>query len=128
MRTEVFARLVRLARSMSMDGVCPWTDVQTPDSIIDHLREECDELSEAIQGQSERGDITSEAGDVLMLALLLCFLLERDGTSSVEAIVKEVEAKLRRRSPHVFDLDSKISLEEAEALWELAKQQEKAKK
>lgn len=122
-----FTRLIELARSMVMDDICPWTNQQDSESLLNHIRQECDELSEAINEQMPTTEIASEAGDVLMLVLVLCFKLENMKIVSVNAIIDEIITKIRRRAPHVFDPTIKLSLEEAEAKWSLAKRQEKQK-
>lgn len=127
MNNAQFLRLTDLAKSMVEDDICPWTNEQTSSSLLCHIREECDELMEAIDQNMPTVEIASEAGDVLMLVLILCYKLEAKGLVSVQEIVDEVITKIRRRAPHVFDRSMKLSLEEAEALWTQAKQLEKQK-
>ncbi|QEM73748.1 nucleotide pyrophosphohydrolase [Chlamydia abortus] len=125
MKNIDFSQLLELVRKMVLDGVCPWTDRQDFDSIISHILQECQELCEAVHEGHPVEEVTSEAGDVLTLVLLLCFKMELLGMSSVGAIVSEAFAKIRRRAPHVFDTSTTISYEEARQAWALAKLEEK---
>ncbi|WP_348663945.1 MazG nucleotide pyrophosphohydrolase domain-containing protein [Chlamydia vaughanii] len=122
-----FPQLIELARKMVMDGVCPWTDQQNFDSLIKCILGECDELSEAVHEGHSTKEITSEAGDVLILILMLCYKLESLGLSTVEGIITEAVSKIRRRAPHVFSSKA-ISYEEARKAWALGKLQEKSEK
>lgn len=125
MDTTQFSQVIELAKRMVMDDICPWTDNQSVDNLLHYLRQECDELSEAIQENMSAQDVASEAGDVLMLVLILCFKLEKKGFFTTKAILDSLTSKIRRRAPHVFDTTIKLSLEEARAAWILAKSQEK---
>ncbi|EPP35637.1 mazG nucleotide pyrophosphohydrolase domain protein [Chlamydia ibidis] len=125
MTHDAFAPLINVVENMIVRRICPWADTQDFHSITEYIVNECREFIEAInEGQSPL-DIASEAGDVLTTTLMLCFLLEREGLCSVSTVIEETIAKLERRSPHVFDPNNSISLEEAEASWKLAKLQEK---
>ncbi|QVE48937.1 MazG nucleotide pyrophosphohydrolase domain-containing protein [Chlamydia crocodili] len=128
MKNKDFSQLIELVRKMVSDGICPWTDHQDFDSILSHILQECRELSEAVHEGYPVKEVTSEAGDVLTLVLLLCFKMEFLGMSSVDAIITEALAKIRRRAPHVFDPSKTISYEEARIAWALAKLEEKSEK
>ncbi|SYX08876.1 Nucleoside triphosphate pyrophosphohydrolase/pyrophosphatase MazG,nucleoside triphosphate pyrophosphohydrolase,MazG family protein,MazG nucleotide pyrophosphohydrolase domain [Chlamydia poikilotherma] len=128
MKNIDFSQLIELVRKMVADGICPWTDHQDFDSILSHILQECKELSEAVHEGYSIKEVTSEAGDVLTLVLLLCFKMEFLGMSSLDAIISEALAKIRRRAPHVFDPSKRISYEEARTAWALAKLEEKSEK
>lgn len=123
MSEEPFCPLIALARSMVMEGICPWTDQQDELSLLAYLFKESEELSEALHQGFPPKEIASEVGDVLMLLFLLCFKLEASGTLSVQEIISEAMEKIRRRAPHVFSHE-KISCEEARQAWLLGKLQE----
>ncbi|WP_375793295.1 nucleotide pyrophosphohydrolase [Chlamydia sp. 12-01] len=127
MKNIDFSQLIELVRKMVSDGICPWTDRQDFDSILNYLLQECKELSEAVHEGHSVKEVTSEAGDVLTLAFLLCFKMEFLGMSSLDAIIDEAVAKIRRRAPHVINPSKTISYEEARRVWALAKLEEKNK-
>ncbi|AAF39368.1 nucleotide pyrophosphohydrolase [Chlamydia muridarum str. Nigg] len=118
-------QLAAVSRAMALQGVCPWTNLQSIDSMLRYILGECQELADAVKENKASLEIASEAGDVLTLVLTLCFLLEREGKLKAEEVFAEAIAKLRRRSPHVFDPDNQISLEEAAEYWSRMKEQEK---
>ncbi|BAE81387.1 conserved hypothetical protein [Chlamydia felis Fe/C-56] len=128
MKNINFSQLIELVRKKVTEGVCPWTDSQDFDSILSHIHQECQELREAVHEGHSLEAVTSEAGDVLTLALLLCFKMEFLGMTSIDAIIDESLAKMRRRAPHVFDSSKTISYEEARKAWDLAKLEEKSEK
>lgn len=119
------SQVVDLAKRMVMDGICPWTDSQSIENLLQYLHQECEELSEAIKENMPTSDVASEMGDVLMLVLSLCFKLEKSGSLSMQDILESLIAKIRRRAPHIFDSTIKLSLEEAHSAWMLAKNKEK---
>ena len=125
MEEDSILQLAAVSRAMALQGVCPWTNLQSIDSMLQYIAGECQELADAVQGNKAALEIASEAGDVLTLVLTLCFLLEREGKLKAGEVFTEAIAKLRRRSPHVFDPNNQISLEEAEECWSRVKEQEK---
>ncbi|ANH79134.1 MazG nucleotide pyrophosphohydrolase domain-containing protein [Candidatus Chlamydia sanziniae] len=125
MGDSVFSQLMNLIRLMVLDGRCPWSREQSLLSMIEHILQECQEFSDAVSGGKATQEIGSEAGDILTLTLILCFLLEREGLTTTENIADQAIAKLRRRAPYLFrDCHKPITLEEADHLWELAKLRE----
>ena len=122
-----FSKLIDLSRKMVMDGVCLWTDKQDALSIIECILKECEELIEAIhQGHSNK-EITSEAGDILMLVFVLCFKLEFLKMTSVNGVIHEAFSKIQRRAPNVF-YRKEISYEEERQEWLLGNLKEKSEK
>ena len=53
---------------------------------------------------------------------------EREGSFTLEDVLSEVNKKIRRRHPHVFDNEKATSIEEIEKIWQRVKQEEKKKK
>ena len=99
-----------------------WPDVS---GVLDKLREEIDELVDATEG---RGDVEHEYGDLLFaLANLGRFL----GVEPETALQDANERFIRRFAvveQGLSDQDRRLqdaSLEEMEALWQIAKQQER---
>lgn len=126
MRDHAFSKLIGTVRAMVVEGRCPWSLQQSLVSMVEHILGECQEFHEAVlQGKTVQ-EVGSEAGDVLTLVLILCFLLEREGVLASEDVANEAIEKLRRRAPYIFAEDYKpVSIEEADRLWELAKHREK---
>lgn len=101
-----------------------WINEQTPLSLVEYIREETEELIEAI----EREDIDNwmeELGDVLVQILYQTNAAEKEGLFTFEEVLESVNRKMRRRHPHVFDGMSASTPEEVDAIWQKIKQEEK---
>ena len=82
---------------------CPWDRAQTRESLRPYLVEEVLELDHAL-GQDDPVRIRDETGDFLLhLAWQLVIAAER-GEFSPADIASDLEAKMRRRHPHLYDL------------------------
>jgi nucleoside triphosphate diphosphatase len=82
---------------------CPWDRVQTRETLRPYLVEEALELDNALGG----GDVAQIRGELSDLLLHLAFQLvigEERGEFTAEQVADELEAKMRRRHPHLFDL------------------------
>jgi ATP diphosphatase len=80
---------------------CDWDRAQTRETLRPYLREEVAELDEALAA-GEEARIASELGDLL---LHLCFQLviaEERGSFTLGDVAGILDAKMRRRHPHLF--------------------------
>lgn len=122
--TSTFARLEEIVATLRGDKGCPWDIKQTPLSLQKYLREECQELIEAID-KNDTQEVCEEIGDVMfILAMLIAMYAEREQFASSDVFFGIV-AKMIRRHPHVF---GDVRLTDAAALraqWQRIKKQEK---
>jgi MazG family protein len=82
---------------------CPWDRAQTRETLRPYLVEEVLELDHALS-EGDLSIIRGELSDLLLhLAFQLVIAEERQEFSS-EDIATELETKMRRRHPHLFDL------------------------
>lgn len=82
---------------------CPWDRAQTRESLRPYLVEEVLELDHALS-QEDPLTIRDETGDFLLhLAWQFVIAAERGEFTPAE-IAAELEAKMRRRHPHLYDL------------------------
>lgn len=96
-----FQRLYDIvARLRAPDG-CPWDREQTPRSLRGNLIEEAYECVEAID-EGDPAHVREETGDVYLLATMIAYMHEEDGTFSVADSLADISDKLVRRHPHVF--------------------------
>ncbi|HEY3012717.1 MAG TPA: nucleoside triphosphate pyrophosphohydrolase [Gemmatimonadales bacterium] len=82
---------------------CPWDRAQTAETLRPYLVEEVLELDHALA----EGDVAAIRGELSDLLLHLAFQLviaEEGGEFTSDQVVAELEAKMRRRHPHLFDL------------------------
>ena len=97
-----------------------WPNVE---QVFDKLREELDELAAARKTGSQ-AEVEGEIGDLLFVVINIARFLKVDP----EQALRRTNAKFRRRFAHVEDGLGKplkeATLEEMEALWQAAKQQE----
>ena len=83
---------------------CPWDRAQTRETLRPYLVEEVLELDHAL-GEGEPDAIRGEVSDLLLhLAFQLVIAEERDEFTADE-VADRLERKMRRRHPHLFDLN-----------------------
>jgi ATP diphosphatase len=92
-------RIVELVRDLR--NRCPWDAAQTPETLRPYLVEEVLELDHAI-GSGDRARIRDELGDVLLHVAFQVVLAEEQGRFGAEDLTRQVEEKMWRRHPHLF--------------------------
>ena len=104
---EALEELQELTRRLRRD--CPWDREQTAGTIVPHTVEEAYEVADAA-GSGDPAKLLDELGDLLFQVYFLAILLEEDGHGDLEAVARNVHAKLVRRHPHVFgDVEAKTA-------------------
>ena len=119
--------LVEVIRTLRGPGGCAWDRKQTHLSLKDQLVEECAELLDAIDQTDDRG-MCEELGDVLLHVVFHARIAEDEGRFSLDDVVRQIVAKLKRRHPHVF---GEAKAEDVDAIlrqWQEIKGQERAEK
>jgi MazG family protein len=96
---QALVELQELTRRLRRD--CPWDREQTALTIVPHTVEEAYEVADAAAG-GDPAKLLDELGDLLFQVYFLAILLEEDGYGDLEAVARNVHAKLVRRHPHVF--------------------------
>ena len=96
---EALEELQELTRRLRRD--CPWDREQTARTIVPHTVEEAYEVADAAAG-GDPAKLLDELGDLLFQVYFLALLLEEQGQGDLEAVARNVHAKLVRRHPHVF--------------------------
>lgn len=95
---------------------CPWDAGQTHASLRRYLLEEAHEVVDAIDTQDDVG-LRDELGDLLLNLAFQVVVAEERRAFSREDVVVGLEAKMRRRHPHIYgdgDAASWDSLKAAE--------------
>ena len=80
---------------------CPWDRAQTAESLIPYLIEESREVVDAIRS-GDGGQLEGELGDLLLNVAFQIVLAEEAGAFDRASVVDRLEAKMRRRHPHLF--------------------------
>jgi nucleoside triphosphate diphosphatase len=97
---------------------CPWDRAQTRETLRPYLVEEALELDHAL-GAGDVQQIQGELSDMLLHLAFQLVIGEEKREFTGEQVAAELEAKMRRRHPHLFDLGN------AEP-WEQIKRRERA--
>ncbi|MEO7984976.1 MAG: nucleoside triphosphate pyrophosphohydrolase [Gemmatimonadales bacterium] len=96
---------------------CPWDKAQTRETLRPYLVEEALELDEAL-GAGDTSAIRSELGDLLLHLAFQMVIAEEAGDFTSSEVADSLEAKMRRRHPHLFGLGDVES-------WERLKRRER---
>ncbi|MEO8031039.1 MAG: nucleoside triphosphate pyrophosphohydrolase [Gemmatimonadota bacterium] len=95
---------------------CPWDRAQTRQTLRPYLVEEVLELDQAL-GQEDPDRIRDETGDFLLHLAWQFVIAAEKGEFTPAEIATDLEAKMRRRHPHLYDLGPAES-------WQRLKQKE----
>lgn len=111
---SALGRAVAMVRDLRIR--CSWDRIQTRETLRPYLIEEVHELDRALaRGESEA--IRHEVADLLLHLAWQLVLAEELGEFTAEDVATDLEAKMKRRHPHLFDLGPKEQ-------WELLKRRE----
>jgi len=122
-----FSLLLNTVRSLLGPEGCPWDQKQSTLSLRKYFIEEFAEIIEAIDNNDPE-NLCEELGDMLFLLILMAEINKKNGTFTLNDIIRNINEKMIRRHPHVFADGEKGSLEELEKQWREIKSQEKEKK
>ena len=124
------ARLLDLVDVMGrLRRECPWTRLQTHESLAPYVLEEAQETFEALES-GDTDHLREELGDLLMQVVFHA-AVAADGTPDdphgwdVDDVAAGITAKLVRRNPHVFGDAVATTAEEVDAQWNRIKAEEK---
>jgi tetrapyrrole methylase family protein/MazG family protein len=117
--------LAETAAVLRSPGGCPWDQEQTPQSMRGGFLEEAYEVLAALDAE-DSANLREELGDLLYHIVMQAQMAAEAGEFTLTDVIAGIEAKLKRRHPHVWG-DWQVS-GSAEVLrnWERLKQQEKA--
>ena len=102
---------------------CPWDIKQTHLTLLPYLLEETYEVIDAIKNKDST-EIKEELGDLLLQILLHSIIEEENKVFNFQDVVNELEKKLIRRHPQIFETKQKISDKELKAQWKRIKIEE----
>lgn len=122
-----YEKLLNVIAQLRSEHGCPWDKAQTHESLIPCLRNECEEVVQAIE-QHDEENLCEELGDVLLQVLLHARIAEEEGQFTMADVVNGLAEKMVRRHPHVFGNEEYGSPEQNQARWEEIKRQEKEAK
>ena len=103
---------------------CPWARDQDYDSLKVTLRDETQEVLDAVENR-DMENLQEELGDLLLQVLFYADLAREDGYFTLDDVMTGLGRKLVRRHPHVFGDAKADTPEEALALWREVKRRER---
>ena len=106
---------------------CPWDREQTFKSIASCSIEEAYEVADAIE-REDFDSLKSELGDLLFQVIFHAEMASEKEIFDLEDVILELNDKLTRRHPHVFEDGSVSSAQDSLKIWEDIKAQERKEK
>lgn len=105
-------------------GGCPWDREQTHQSLRPHLLEETYEALAALDAD-DMDALREELGDLLLQIVLQAQIAVETGEFSLAQVIEKIDAKIKRRHPHVFGDVAVADVGEVLHNWEEIKREEK---
>jgi len=112
-----------VAHLRAPDG-CPWDREQTHESLRGNLLEEAYEVAAAIDAGDVRA-LCEELGDLLLQVVLHTQIATEEEEFRMAAVIAGIDAKLKRRHPHVWGGQQVSGASEVLRRWENLKREEK---
>ena len=112
-----------IARLRAPDG-CPWDREQTHESLRAALLEETYETLAALD-QEDGAALCEELGDLLLQIVMHSQIAVEAGEFSMADVIASVDAKIKRRHPHVWGDVRVSSASDVLPLWEALKAEER---
>ena len=122
-----FNTLVDIVAKLRAPKGCPWDREQTHDSLKRNLLEESYEVMEAID-QGNPDILSEELGDLMVQVVFHADIAREAGDFQLEDVLRNINAKLIRRHPHVFSDGQAENAREVEKNWEKIKAEERQAK
>ncbi|WP_129409595.1 MazG family protein [Marinitoga lauensis] len=120
---ENFKKLLEIMEILRSENGCPWDKKQTHESLKSYAIEEAYELVHAIDSKNKKY-LIEELGDVLLQVIFHSQIAKENGEFTINDVIENLNDKLIRRHPHVFENTGEYSYEQ----WEKLKAKEKGKK
>ncbi len=115
-----FSDLLGTMRTLRSESGCDWDRAQTHESLKPYLVEEAYEVLDAIDKGEDRM-LLEELGDLLLQVLFHAQIASERGSFDCGTIIENLNKKLVRRHPHVFEKAAGYSYRQ----WEKIKAREK---
>tara|TARA_Y100001978_G_C23634443_1_gene405093 strand:- start:639 stop:1061 length:423 start_codon:yes stop_codon:yes gene_type:complete len=116
--------IINIHRLHNAKEGCPWHKSQTHESLIPFMFEEIDEFKDALKSKNI-DNIADELGDILLQVMLHSEISSINKGFSLKDVIAKLNKKILRRHPYVFENKEKVTLKEANYIWEKRKEIEK---
>ena len=118
-----FEELINLVKRLRGPDGCPWDKEQTSESLVSYMLEETYEVIETIDEKNWDG-LKEELGDLILHIVFQAVIAKENKLYDISESLKNINEKLVRRHPHVFDKKNVIQ-DNIISSWELQKHKEK---
>ena len=120
--------LLEVVKILRSEKGCEWDRAQTHETLKRCLRDESQEVIDAIDNKDDE-NLCEELGDLLLQVLMNAQVAKERGAFDFNKVVQGLTDKLIRRHPHVFGNEERPTTpEESLKLWKKVKEIEKARK
>ena len=116
--------LIDLVIKLRSDNGCDWDRKQTSESLTPHLIEEANEVVDAVL-ENNYENLKEELGDLLLHVVFQAVIASEKKSFDFEEVVQQINNKLIKRHPDVFDENHKGKDLSSFKNWELNKKKEK---
>lgn len=122
--SDAVKKMASLINKLRSDSGCPHLKQQTFKKQFNEFKSEMKELEAAITN-NDINNLKEELGDVFWDLMLLIETSEKDFGFKIEGILEKTCQKIMRRKPYVFGDEKAETPEEAFAIWNRIKREEK---
>ncbi len=125
-----FNDLVNIMAKLRAPDGCPWDRAQTHKSLLKYLKEETQEVVEAVE-KKDFENLEEELGDILLQVLFHSNMARECGHFDINDVLATLKLKLVTRHPHVFAKKKgakEMTPDEVKQQWNIIKERERAKK
>ena len=122
--SEAVKELIDIVIKLRSDNGCDWDRKQTSESLTPHLIEEANEVVDAVLEKNSE-NLKEELGDLLLHVVFQAVIASEKKTFEFEDVVQQINEKLIKRHPHIFDKNYDGEDLSNAKNWELIKKSEK---
>ena len=122
--SEEITRLVKIMERLRGENGCPWDRKQNYYSLKGYILEEAYEVVEALENE-DIGHLKEELGDLLLQVVFESQIAKENKDFDLIEVIKNINKKLIKRHPHVFENLKLKTAEEVKETWDKIKEDEK---
>jgi len=111
-----FQKLLDLVEKLRAPNGCPWDRKQTIESLAKCVKEEADEVLEAIE-KKDYENLKEEIGDLILTVSMITQIAKEEQKFDMEEVLNSVCKKMIERHTWVFGEDKAETAEEALEMW-----------
>ncbi len=124
---KTFKQLCKLAEKLRSPKGCPWDKEQTIKSMLAGIKEETEEVAQAIENGDNK-NLQEELGDVIFQVVMIAQIAKEEGYFDMEEVLESIYDKIVSRHTWVFGKDKAKTAEEVIKIWNRNKRKEKNNK